>query len=80
MNTQKKIVITFLTILFSLFTFFKFFDFHGLILAVLALLDAAPGEGIRMMMAPPGGEGGSGAGSSQLPDLLPPSGKDEAGP
>lgn len=49
----------------------------GLILT--ALLSAAGGE-LSMMMAPPGGEGYSGAGSSQRPVLdlnLPPGGRDE---
>jgi len=50
--------------------------FSGLIL--FSLLSASVGE-LSLMMAPPGGEGGSGAGSSQRPfDLnLPPGGRDD---
>ncbi|OIW04867.1 hypothetical protein TanjilG_13707 [Lupinus angustifolius] len=60
-----------------LFIFSTRLFLSGLILA--ALLSTAVGE-LSMMMAPPGGEGGSGADSSQHPILdlnLPPGGRDD---
>ena len=65
------------------FLFFRLLGWEGLLfLLITGLLSAAAGEdSLHMMMAPAGGEGGSGAGASQRPvhlDLnLPPGGRDE---
>ena len=70
---QNALIHKSLALLFS-----RLLGWDGLIITALAVLSAAAGESWSMMMAPPGVEGGSGAGSSHLPDLnLPPGSSDE---